>query len=79
MKGDNNLNNGNPYGYNPNMNPNMNMPMFPGANKPGYMDDNMLEQRLMNLEERVTRLEKKLMNADDNTNLYDYQSTMHMM
>ena len=78
------MNNQMPYGFNPNMNPNMNMmPMFPGNQGMNFDNEknNLLEQRIQNLENRMNKLEKKIMGTDsiDNDNLYSYQSSMHMM
>ena len=48
-----------PFGFNPNMMPNNQMPMMPNNFQSGY-DYNLIEQRLQTLERKVANIEKKL-------------------
>lgn len=71
-----------PFGINPNMMPNNQIPMMPNNFQSGY-DYNLIEQRLQTLERKVQAIEKKL-NTNNSTpnNLdynYNYTSSMHMM
>lgn len=48
-----------PFGFNPNMMPNNQMPMMPNNFQSGY-DYNLIEQRLQTLERKVANIEKKI-------------------
>lgn len=71
-----------PFGFNPNMMPNNQMPMMPNNFQSGY-DYNLIEQRLQTLERKVANIEKKLNGTNSKPNNldynYNYTSSMHMM
>lgn len=71
-----------PFGFNPNMMPNNQMPMMPNNFQSGY-DYNLIEQRLQTLERKVVNIEKKLNGTNSTPNNldynYNYTSSMHMM
>ena len=71
-----------PFGINPNMMPNNQIPMMPNNFQSGY-DYNLIEQRLQTLERKVQAIEKKLNNTTSTPNNldynYNYTSSMHMM
>ena len=71
-----------PFGFNPNMMPNNQMPMMPNNFQSGY-DYNLIEQRLQTLERKVANIEKKLNGTNSIPNNldynYNYTSSMHMM
>ena len=71
-----------PFGINPNMMPNNQIPMMPNNFQSGY-DYNLIEQRLQTLERKVQASEKKLNNTNSTPNNldynYNYTSSMHMM
>lgn len=71
-----------PFGINPNMMPNNQIPMMPNNFQSGY-DYNLIEQRLQPLERKVQAIEKKLNNTNSTPNNldynYNYTSSMHMM
>lgn len=71
-----------PFGFNPNMMPNNQMPMMPNNFQSGY-DYNLIEQRLQTLERKVANIEKKLNETNSTPNNldynYNYTSSMHMM
>ena len=48
-----------PFGINPNMMPNNQIPMMPNNFQSGY-DYNLIEQRLQTLERKVQAIEKKI-------------------
>ena len=71
-----------PFGINPNMMPNNQIPMMPNNFQSGY-DYNLIEQRLQTLERKVQVIEKKLNTTNSTPNNldynYNYTSSMHMM
>ncbi|HJJ08198.1 MAG TPA: hypothetical protein OIM65_02635 [Bacilli bacterium] len=71
-----------PFGINPNMMPNNQIPMMPNNFQSGY-DYNLIEQRLQTLERKVQAIEKKLNTTNSTPNNldynYNYTSSMHMM
>ena len=71
-----------PFGINPNMMPNNQIPMMPNNFQSGY-DYNLIEQRLQTLERKVQAIEKKLNTTNSTPNNldynYNYASSMHMM
>ena len=71
-----------PFGINPNMMPNNQIPMMPNNFQSGY-DYNLIEQTLQTLERKVQAIEKKLNNTNSTPNNldynYNYTSSMHMM
>ena len=71
-----------PFGINPNMMPNNQIPMMPNNFQSGY-DYNLIEQRLQTHERKVQAIEKKLNNTNSTPNNldynYNYTSSMHMM
>ena len=71
-----------PFGINPNMMPNNQIPMMPNNFQLGY-DYNLIEQRLQTLERKVQAIEKKLNTTNSTPNNldynYNYTSSMHMM
>lgn len=70
-----------PFGINPNMMPNNQIPMMPNNFQSGY-DYNLIEQRLQTLERKVQAIEKLNTTNSTPNNLdynYNYTSSMHMM
>lgn len=71
-----------PFGINPNMMPNNQIPMMPNNFQSGY-DYNLIEQRLQTLERKAQAIEKKLNTTNSTPNNldynYNYTSSMHMM
>lgn len=71
-----------PFGINPNMMPNNQIPMMPNNFQSGY-DYNLIEQRLQTLERKVQAIEKNLNTTNSTPNNldynYNYTSSMHMM
>lgn len=71
-----------PFGINPNMMPNNQIPMMPNNFQSGY-DYNLIEQRLQTLERKVQAIEKELNTTNSTPNNldynYNYTSSMHMM
>ena len=71
-----------PFGINPNMMPNNQIPMMPNNFQSGY-DYNLIEQRLQTLERKVQAIEKKLNTTNSTPNNldynYNYTSSMHMI
>lgn len=72
------MNNQNPFGFNPNMQP---MPMYPNQDfNPNYNQSyEILEKRIKVLENKVKNIESKLNNNNIDMNSFPYQSSMHMM